>query len=364
MLTLLVACHGSETDTEAVVAPWTAPDARGPYAAGVTTLDVSDARGKALTLEVWYPAAPDANDAPDRYPELAVTRNAYRDAPAVPGPWPLVAFSHGNAGIRWQSIFLTEHLAEHGFVVVAPDHNFNTFLDYNATRTAAVLLERPSDISSAVDEVVARSDAGDPLLGGMVAGDQFAMLGHSFGGWTTMVVAGGVVDLAGYNAHCDTTSDALCSIVGDLPLDATVPSPDPRAVLAVPMTPCGWYTMGSAGPTNLAPSLFLGGGLDPLCPMATEVQPAYERAPAPKSLAVLPLAGHFAYSDLCTLAPTMSDECDEEEAGYGSIADEQAAIQALVTAYLGTNLADDPRYAPWLGADRPAAFTWSEESGE
>lgn len=361
MLALLVACKTPETDTDTPEAPWTAPDQRGPYAAGVTTLDFTDARGKALTVEVWYPAAPVDGDTPDRYPEFAVTRNAFRDAPAVAGPWPLVAFSHGNAGIRWQSIFLTEHLAEHGFVVVAPDHNFNTFLDYDDTKTVQVLLERPGDIAAAVDEVVARSTDGDALLGGTVAGDRYAMVGHSFGGWTTMVVAGGVVDLAGYNAHCADSPDALCGIVGDLPEDAPLPESDPRAVLAVPMAPCGWYTMGPVGPDTLAPSLYLGGALDSTCPMATEVHPAFTRSPAPKIEAVLPLAGHFAFSDLCTLAPSLTPECDEGDAGYGVIVDEQAALQTVVTAFLGTRLADDARYAPWLGDDRPAAFTWTEE---
>ncbi len=361
MILLLAACNPTETDTEAPEAPWTAPDQRGPYAAGVTTLDFTDARGKALTVEVWYPAAPADGDEPDRYAEFPVTRNAYREAPAVPGPWPLVAFSHGNAGIRWQSIFLTEHLAEHGFVVVSPDHNFNTFLDYDDTKTVDVLLERPGDVAAAVDAIVARSTDGDPLLGGTVTGDRYAMVGHSFGGWTTMVVAGGLVDLAGYNAHCASSNDALCGIVGDLPVDATLPSPDPRAVLAIPMAPCGWYTMGSFGPASLAPSLYLGGGLDTTCPMATEVHPAFEHSPAPKIEAVLPLAGHFAFSDLCTLAPTMSPECDEQDAGYGVIADEQLAVQTVVTAFLGTRLAEDERYAPWLGDDRPPAFTWTAE---
>ena len=52
---------------------------------------------------------------------------AYLDAePALGGPWPIILFSHGNQGIKEQSFFLTEHLASHGYLVVAPDHQYNT----------------------------------------------------------------------------------------------------------------------------------------------------------------------------------------------------------------------------------------------
>jgi len=35
---------------------------------------------------------------------------------------PLVLFSHGLGGCALQTIFFTEELARHGYVVAAPDH--------------------------------------------------------------------------------------------------------------------------------------------------------------------------------------------------------------------------------------------------
>ena len=50
------------------------------------------------------------------------TQDAYRDvAASAKGPFPLVLFSHGFAGIRLQSTFLTTHLAQWGFVVASPE---------------------------------------------------------------------------------------------------------------------------------------------------------------------------------------------------------------------------------------------------
>ena len=49
--------------------------------------------------------------------------------PPLPGPHPLIVFSHGNSGFRRQSTFLTTHLASRGFVVAAPDHTGNTLFE-------------------------------------------------------------------------------------------------------------------------------------------------------------------------------------------------------------------------------------------
>jgi predicted dienelactone hydrolase len=46
----------------------------------------------------------------------------YRDVDRAAGQYPLVLFSHGNAGIRFQSLFLAAHLASHGYIVASPDH--------------------------------------------------------------------------------------------------------------------------------------------------------------------------------------------------------------------------------------------------
>ena len=45
-----------------------------------------------------------------------------RGVPVAPGRYPMVVFSHGYAGFRDQSTFLTARLASWGFVVAAPDH--------------------------------------------------------------------------------------------------------------------------------------------------------------------------------------------------------------------------------------------------
>ena len=96
-----------------------AADCDGRQAAGYRVLTLANGR----KVAVWYPAA--AEEKPFAY---ARTYNGFMgsvafDAPPAACPRvPLVLFSHGLGGCGLQTLFLTEELARHGYVVAAPDH--------------------------------------------------------------------------------------------------------------------------------------------------------------------------------------------------------------------------------------------------
>jgi dienelactone hydrolase len=198
----------------------------------VRTLDARDAArdGRRLPIEVWYPATEvhagqDLADASrDRYeivpgfPPLA--QDAVRGAAARPGRHPLVVFSHGSGGHRRQSTFLTTHLASHGWVVAAIDHVGNTYRDMMqlavAVRagapppdTAAVVRElatsRPADAAFMIERVLAELEPS-------IDSARIGMVGHSMGGWTTLLMArrdrrlGAVVLLAPAGGRCGTVA--------------------------------------------------------------------------------------------------------------------------------------------------------------
>ena len=170
----------------------TPPDVAGRYGIGLTTFTAADpARpGRTLTLDEWYPVAPTTTSGSPASLDLQVTDLALpgvrRDAEPVHGTrFPLVVFSHGHGGIRFQSWFLLEALAAHGYVVVAPDHADDM------DPPPVVFQNRLRDISFAIDQALARSAAPTDLLAGTVDESRIAVTGFSDGGFTALAMAGG-----------------------------------------------------------------------------------------------------------------------------------------------------------------------------
>ena len=177
----------------------------GEFPVGVRTLELVDASRmntdgtgpRPVTVEVWYPSTPEAVAGVERYVvnlfgfDIARTPT-YHEVAHAPGPFPLVLFSHGNGGIRFQSIFLAAHLASHGYIVASPDHHGNTFLDIGLGMVdGESATNRPLDMRFMLDELLARNAAAGDFLEGAIDPSRIGMSGHSFGGFTTFALAAG-----------------------------------------------------------------------------------------------------------------------------------------------------------------------------
>ena len=79
------------------------------------------------------------------------------------GPYPLVVYSHGAYTWRQQAAYLMEHLASHGFVVMATDHedNFGTL----GEPTPLMEVSRPRDMSRMIDLAEALTATGGEMAG-------------------------------------------------------------------------------------------------------------------------------------------------------------------------------------------------------
>ncbi|HTT13346.1 MAG TPA: dienelactone hydrolase family protein [Burkholderiaceae bacterium] len=120
--------------------------------------------------------------------------------PATGGPFPVVVVSHG-AGGHWDANFAqARHLASHGYVVLAVEHvgsntevmkrSFRFVANLEAmTRNAAEVLGRPKDIGFAIDRAEEWNRTHEVLRGRLDV-KKVGVLGHSFGAYTTLVVAG------------------------------------------------------------------------------------------------------------------------------------------------------------------------------
>ena len=109
------------------------PDQPGPWRVGHTERSAIDAArgGRVLELDLWYPAGVVAPDASPAFYSLLgalgiTSAGGFENAPvADAGSYPLIVFSHGFGSINTQSFHLMEHLASHGFFVIALEHTGN-----------------------------------------------------------------------------------------------------------------------------------------------------------------------------------------------------------------------------------------------
>ncbi|MFZ5475309.1 MAG: alpha/beta hydrolase family protein [Myxococcota bacterium] len=356
MIALLLACVEEPPEAEAPSA-WYAPDAAGPWIAG-TEDDVFAGPGDATQpVQVWFPAS-EAGDDPYAYGDGLLEGTAREDAvPDCAEARPVLVFSHGNGAMGWQSIFLTEHLATHGWVVVAPDHVGNTIWDSGAP-LGDMALRRPLDVAAAFDWL-AETDA-DGLLAGCVDPDAgYAVAGHSFGGYTTVAVAGATLDAGASAAWCAEHDDWLCEEFADAMTAAgetAVSLGDPRAWAAVPMAPAGHEVLVGGLADVAIPMLVLGGSLDTMTPVATQAGAIYGGlAVAPRALGTVDGAGHFAFSDACAIVSTYED-CHPP---YRPDAETHPVISTAVTAFLRW-VAGDTDAAAWLPDPDEEILAWEE----
>lgn len=145
-------------------------------------------------------------------PELDVRREDWRDAarartvpvkivlPRTPGPHPVIVFSHGLGATREAYGYLAEHWGRAGYVTIYLQHAgtdsgiFHPGVSRQeamlaAVRDWSVAEARPLDVRFALDHLAAEARAGTPL-GRALDMTRIGLAGHSFGAWTSLVVAG------------------------------------------------------------------------------------------------------------------------------------------------------------------------------
>lgn len=219
--------YSYDDDDDFQTIPEADPAKRGPFDVGNRTyIFVDSSRNdpatdgpRTLVTEVWYPALLDKDQLTPgivreffgQWDDLALTMLAdmgappeelanfdnptgsYRDAPRDKSykPYPLILFSHGNAGLRFQNYTMCEYLASHGFIVAAPDHTGNSLFAplegepviFDENLVFISYWQRKADLSFLIDtfEGLSFRDP-DHFWTGMVDIENIGSFGHSFGG--------------------------------------------------------------------------------------------------------------------------------------------------------------------------------------
>ena len=187
-------------------------ESEGAYWSGTFSGQYRRADGHAVTTQVWYPTS-DEEGHSVRFDDIFESDSWDNARPACNRSRPVVVFSHGNAGIRWQTAFNMHFLATHGFVMVAMDHPSNTIVDHSPDNRVEHILDRPLDVRDTFNwlkEIT--SHEAHPLNGCVDPNAGYAVMGHAFGGYTALMVAGASIHMSSVDSLCSRGDKTACGV--------------------------------------------------------------------------------------------------------------------------------------------------------
>lgn len=361
MASLLVGCGDDDGEPVTEFADYAT---RGEHPVGFRVLEATN-DGEPLAIKAWYPANTAAgSDGAIAYtialkfpgiptdPPAVVNGRAIEDAaPDLRDRRPIVIFSHGYVGNPEWYATLVEHYASHGFVVLAPEHRED---DWFAAWAAAI--DRPRDIRRTLDFAEALNGPGGAFEDGLDL-DHIALVGHSFGGYTALAMAGARLDLDPLEAGCATISESdpkaiLCAaFVGhqdDMAMRAGLsatpegqwPSLGDARIRAIVPIAGDAYPFDAGLASITVPMMAIGGTADTGTPWDWGAELSYMRATSPfRALVGLEGGGHMLAVQDCETMP-WTDLLPELERGYictepaWTKPDAHAVIAGFSTAFL------------------------------
>jgi predicted dienelactone hydrolase len=286
----------------------------------------------------------------DRQRQRRIVVDFYQPSSTTPAP--VVVFSHGLASNRNDLTDLAENLAANGYAVAVVEHPYsNTQQVQNLLRGLArevtepiEFVERPRDITYLLDELEIRNQSG--RWQNRLNLQQVGVVGHSFGGYTALALAGADIDFDNLNRVCNQPQFNLnlanlslllqCSALQLPETDYTLR--DNRIQAAFTFNPIGSALFGEAGLQQLnVPVMVVAGSEDWVAPPLLEQICPFTWLKSPqKYLAVIQGGGH-GYDD----APALQNGLLNGLAGPDP-ATAKAFVNALSLAFFESHLQDNP----------------------
>lgn len=257
---------------------------KGPYAVGTRTLELIDttretppngdfpgAPSRTLVTDVYYPASVEGTD-----------------APLLPGPWPMVVYSHGYMSSRSENTILLEYLASHGMVVAASDFPLSS-QGAPGGSTITDVGNQPGDVSFVIDSLVTLAGGDGWAASALANPPQVAAAGLSLGGLTTGLLL----------FDADSRDDRIGAYV----------------ILGGPLCfiPPAWIAK------PLPPTLLVYGDGDAIIPYEAHGHVPFLAMPGPRALVTLAGGTHVGFASLA--AALFENFPDPDSIGCSALAD-------------------------------------------
>ncbi len=252
-------------------------------------------------LAVWYPSPDKSTDSYYQIGPSRISSKAAFDGLVENGKHPVVFYAHGATGAGTSSFFLCETLARAGYIVVAPDfldtlavariqerveydaltsmrfHQYIYWLrNYGLNKASELGREqfsyRLQQLESTIDYFLSLNEKKDSAFYQRMDTERIGVVGHSFGAWTGLLVAGASLQFQ------DKRIKAVAALSG--PVNEKV------------------YSVVSANDLARvhAPILFEYGEKETDLGREDDKKLLYDKANAPKILIRINGADHFAFS--------------------------------------------------------------------
>jgi predicted dienelactone hydrolase len=335
---------------------------RGPYAVGARDIVIKDG-DHTVNITVWYPTL-NADHAPEEityriHDKLPVKGRAIQNAApdAAHGPYPFVIFSTGLGGFRQSSVYLLEHLASYGFVVMASDPREETEDNYWAGAAT-----RPIDTKLTIG-FADKATAPGGALSKLIDMKHIAVVGHSSGGWTALAGGGAQFDFGWCAAHPDMVTKGsdcaqfvphaqeIAALLGlkSVPSGLWPPMNDRRVGAIIALAPDGdiWGADYEGVAVVKVPTLIMNGTKDTDNPPELTAYPIYQHlGSAQKGLIKFENATHSVFVVQCRDAMWLPGKVCSQEAWEMDRAHD--LINHFATAFLLTELKGDKEAAKAL----------------